>query len=117
MNQRKQSNQSILTLVEEMRSGKITAAASKKEIEKIEKMYDCPFLVTSFTKKDKPWDKHYLNDLANAVMFGKTSKEYLLHIAEVSDDLYRPIRYLKFVLVIIVLLASGIGGLLLILAN
>ncbi|MEG2634279.1 MAG: hypothetical protein RSA97_06755, partial [Oscillospiraceae bacterium] len=61
-----------------------------------------PFLPTAFEKRPKPWDKAYLKELSSSVMFGKSSKAYLLHIAEVSEAVYRPARIIKATIIAVV---------------
>lgn len=89
------SSYAIISLVDKMERGKITRKKSEEEIQRIEREYADPFLPATFKKRVKPWDKAYLEELSGSVMFGKSSKAYLLHIAEVSEAVYRPARIMK----------------------
>jgi len=106
MSEHHDSSRNIIVLTRAMESGKSTLAQSKRRLDEIEAAYKSPFLPTQFTPKPKPWDKVYLSELCEAVTFGKTSKAYLLHIAEVSDAIFRPIRMLKTVIAAVVLLGA-----------
>lgn len=83
---------SIGSLAEALASGRMTRVQAERELDRIEKESSARFVPTNFTPKDKPWDQEYLDDLVTQVALGKASKEYLLHIAEVSEEVYRPKR-------------------------
>ncbi len=109
MNESKDSIVEILTLVSNIQNGKINFRKSKNEIQKIEKDYLDPFFPTTFAPKEKPWDKKYLDELANSVMYGKSSKAYLMHIAEVSKSVYKPMRIVKSIVILILIIGSIFG--------
>ncbi|WP_378956263.1 hypothetical protein [Pelosinus sp. sgz500959] len=88
MNLRQSCSKEIMYLISEMENGKISYGNSKKAIEGIEKNYEKPFFITQFTPKQKPWDRRYLKKMTDSARYG-VSKEDLLHIAEVSADVYR----------------------------
>lgn len=87
----------LLSLVEKIRKGKTTKKQAEKALNELEKKYPDPYLPAAFEPAPKPWDKAYLEKLAGSVMYGKSSRAYILHIAEVADAVYRPVRILRAV--------------------
>lgn len=80
--------------------GKVDKSFVRKEIEKLENQYgENAFLPYIVKKKDKPWDEKYLKELEIQGMAGAASKEFILHLAEVSESVYRKKRLKKAFLI------------------
>lgn len=66
--------------------GKYTLKEAKKKICEFEEKYGSDFFVSyDIEKKDKPWDMEYLKELKLKGMTGMSSKQFFLHLAEVSE--------------------------------
>lgn len=85
----------IVSLASRIVEGKTTYAGVKRELDEIEEAFDNPFAPYSLERRVKPWDMAYLKQLRAAVPFGAFSKEYLLHMSEVADDVYRKKRIIR----------------------
>ena len=77
-----------MRLVTKILKGEIRTPEVEKELDRISKQYgdDC-FNSYEVHKKAKPWNKDYLDELELLGTSGASSKEYYLHLAEVSDYL------------------------------
>ncbi|HRU95834.1 MAG TPA: hypothetical protein P5092_00130 [Ruminococcus sp.] len=66
--------------------GKYTLNEAKQKIRTFEEQYGADFFVSyDIEKKDKPWDMAYLKELKLKGMTGSNSKQFFLHLAEVSE--------------------------------
>ncbi|WP_461204577.1 hypothetical protein [Clostridium sp. DL1XJH146] len=104
----REASYAIAELVSNIVEGKITKKLTEKELIKIQKKYEEPFMIYEPDRKEKPWDINYLNELKKAVPFGATSSEYILYMAEVADEIYKNKRLIKNILYIVGVI-SGIA--------
>jgi hypothetical protein len=58
-----------------------------------------------FEKKEKPWDEAYLQELKDKNITGACSKDFILHMAEVSRYLYERKRNMIIIGIIVVIVA------------
>lgn len=66
--------------------GKYSLAAAKSKMQEFEAKYGRDFFGDyEVEKKNTAWDSDYLNDLKIKCMAGMTSKQFVLHVAEVSE--------------------------------
>ena len=66
--------------------GKYTLNEAKQKIRAYEEQYGTDFFADyEIEKKDKPWDMEYLKKLKLKGMTGMASKQFFLHLAEVSE--------------------------------
>ena len=87
------------SLVWNIVSGNYTKAKATKEIERLENDYpEETFGYYEPQKKEKPWDLEYLKELQELFYCGAGSKEFILYMAEVSDEVYRAKRIKKLLL-------------------
>lgn len=85
-----------IELVQKIVKGKIKYNQVKTELENISKKYgDNCFNSYVVKKKNKPWDRKYLQELENLSASGAASKEFYLHMAEVSDHVYGKIKKIR----------------------
>lgn len=83
----------IFELVRRITSGECTQAQAEEELGRIEKKYSSSvFTHYPPERKEKPWDKAYLDELAGLFYCGASSKEFILYMAEVSEEVYHPER-------------------------
>lgn len=76
-------------LVSNIMRGKCRKKKVKAELERIEAQYpDERFGFHVPERKQKPWNKEYLKDLEELFYCGASSKEFILYMAEVSDNLF-----------------------------
>lgn len=54
-----------------------------------EKFGEDAFVPYSFEKKTKPWDDAYYSDLKRKLAAGASSKDFILHFAEVHDEIQK----------------------------
>ena len=66
--------------------GKYTLNEAKQKIRAYEEQYGTDFFADyEIEKKDKPWDMEYMKELKLKGMTGMASKQFFLHLAEVSE--------------------------------
>ena len=66
--------------------GKYTLNEAKHKIRAYEEKYGTDFFADyEIEKKDKPWNMEYLKELKLKGMTGSNSKQFFLHLAEVSE--------------------------------
>lgn len=88
----------LADLVREIVKGKCSVDQAKAELHRIEEAYpDERFLDIVPERKDKPWSMAYLKDLKELFFYGSVSKDYILYMAEVSEEVYR-IKKIKKIL-------------------
>lgn len=62
----------------------------EKEVRKLEEEFgEDAFLPYRLKKKDKPWTASYFNELKELSIAGAASKEFILHFAEVKEEIVR----------------------------
>ena len=84
----RESSQKVLKVVEDILYSNLNTKATKNRLMKIEEKYGKNIFDSySFEKKEKPWDKEYLEELKLKIMSGIISKELIIHLAEVNDYL------------------------------
>lgn len=83
---------------------KISKQQLKREVKLLEEKYGADaFLPYKLTKKEKPWNKTYYNELIMLGNAGACSKEFLFHIIEVRDYLKTRARIIGGIGVIAIL--------------
>lgn len=102
------TNPELFDLVEGITEGKYTKKQVKQKLDLIEQKYS-PDVFAWYPpeRKEKPWDMSYLKKLEDLFYCGATSKEFILYMAEVSDEIYRAKRIRKAVLVILLAVAAA----------
>lgn len=77
----------IYQLEEKIINGEISLKEVEKEIKNIEAEFgNDVFLPYTVNKETKPWDETYLKKLENLSAAGAASKEFILHLAEVKEE-------------------------------
>ena len=77
-----------IKLIDRILENKISKSGVEKEICRLEEEYGKEaFCVISFNKKERPWSKEYYEKLEKLSLSGESSKEYILHLVEVRDEL------------------------------
>ena len=78
----------INLLVNDIIERKVSKEVVAKRIDDLKREYgDDIFPSISFKKEPKPWNKKYLAKLKEMNITGACSEEFLLHMAEVSDEI------------------------------
>lgn len=96
-----------IILIQKIFSQNITQEEVLNELNRIEKQYgENAFVPFSFQPEKKPWTNKYLNKLENLSISGASSKEFILHIAEVKQELHKRkiIKYTLFIAFTILIL-------------
>ena len=76
----------IAQFIMEIINGELSLMDTKKRIQEYESKYGTNFFADyDVEKKEKPWNSDYLNELKFKSMTGMTSKQFILHLAEVSE--------------------------------
>lgn len=76
----------IARFIMEIINGELSLMDTKKRIQEYESKYGTNFFADyDVEKKEKPWNSDYLNELKFKSMTGMTSKQFILHLAEVSE--------------------------------
>jgi len=76
----------IATFMMDIINGKYTLNDVKKKIQDYESQYGLDFFADYYVeKKDTSWDRAYLKELEIKCMTGMASKQFILHLAEVSE--------------------------------
>ncbi|MBR4627860.1 MAG: hypothetical protein IKO47_09215 [Ruminococcus sp.] len=93
--------------------GKYTLKGTVKKIEEYEAQYGKDFFADyDVKKKDKPWDIDYLNELESQGIAGMASKQFFIHVAEVSEYVHNNMKkkkHKKFLLMISAAVVAIIG--------
>lgn len=101
------TNPELFDLVEGIAEGKYTKKQVNQKIDQIEKKYSPGvFVWYPPERKEKPWDVPYLKKLEDLFYCGATSKEFILYMAEVSNEIYRAKRIRRAVLVSVFTVAA-----------
>ena len=101
------TNPELFELVEGITDGKYTRKQVKQRLVQIEKKYS-PEVFAWYPpeRKEKPWDMPYLKKLEDLFYCGATSKEFILYMAEVGDEVYRAKRVRKAALIGLIAVAA-----------
>lgn len=76
----------ISGFITEIIKGKYTLNEVKQKIQTYENQYGADFFANyDVEKKDMPWDSDYLHELEIKSITGMGSKQFILHLAEVSE--------------------------------
>lgn len=101
------TNPELFDLVEGIADGKFTQKQVKQKLDQIEKKYSPDvFVWYPPERKEKPWDMPYLKKLEDLFYCGASSKEFILYMAEVSDEVYRARRVRKAALIGLIAIAA-----------
>lgn len=94
------TNPELFDLVEGISEGKFTQNQVKKKLDQIEKKYS-PEVFAWYPPepKEKPWDMPYLKKLEDLFYCGATSREFILYMSEVADEVYRAKRIRRTALI------------------
>ena len=66
--------------------GELTLSEVKSQISDYEQQYGADFFADyDVNKKEQPWDEKYLKELELKSISGLQSKQFILHLAEVSE--------------------------------
>lgn len=75
--------------VKEIANGKLSLKDVQQRIQEYEQKYGIDFFDDyDIEKKEKPWNKEYLKELEAKILSGIRSKQFILHLAEVSEYVY-----------------------------
>ena len=67
-----------------------SVAEIQKDISRLEREFGADiFLPLDFNKKSKPWNSAYFKELSDLSIAGASSKEFILHMAEVKEYLVK----------------------------
>ena len=84
-----------IELIEQILNDKININDVYKEIKKMEEVYgEEAFIKTKYVEKKKPWSNEYYQELRKLANSGASSKEFIIHLALVRDDLKKK-KYIK----------------------
>ncbi len=80
----------IVQLKRDIINGKMNLQQTKDKISELEAQYgqDFFFDFEYDEAKPKPWGEEYLHELEIQSMAGMSSKQFIMHLAEVSEDIY-----------------------------
>ena len=90
-------------LVNDIVNEELNVVGTQNRINDIKRKYgnNC-FPSIHFDKKPQPWDKGYLMELKAKNVTGACSEEFLLHMAEVGENIRN--KKIKFVLLTVVII-------------
>ena len=86
-----------VALNREILDGILTVDEVKGKLHIMEEKWGCDEFYRGyfFERKARPWDRAYLEELTGKSMTGAFSKEFILHLAEVSEEVHRKERNKK----------------------
>lgn len=90
----------LFDLVQKIINGKCNKVQANTEIARVERAYPnekFPYFKPERTEKST-WNMSYLKELENLYYSGANSKEFILYMAEVSEEIYRAKRIRKVIL-------------------
>ncbi len=77
-----------IDLIEKIRNNEISKKQVEKEVKRLEDTYGKEaFTSFNFEKEQKPWKEDYFKKLKTLSMAGAGSKEFILHLVEVRDEI------------------------------
>ena len=85
-----ESTEIIVQLKRDIIKGKMNLQNTKDRISELEAQYGQDFFIDCDydEAKPKPWDEEYLRKLEIKSMTGMSSKQFILHLAEVSEEVH-----------------------------
>lgn len=84
-----------IELIDQILNDKININDVHKKIKKLEALYgENAFIKTKYNEKQKPWSNDYYQELRQLANSGASSKEFIIHLALVRDDLKKK-KYIK----------------------
>lgn len=87
-------------LIMEIIDGKLTEEQIKKKMSLLEEKYGSNvFRPYIFEKKNRPWTEKYYDDLREKALCGANSKEFLLYLNEVREDIEKQNKVKKMAIV------------------
>lgn len=93
-------------LIMEIIDGKLTEEQLKKKMSLLEEKYGSDvFRPYIFEKKNKPWTEKYYDDLREKALCGANSKEFLLYLNEVREDVEKQNKVKKMAIIAGVIIA------------
>lgn len=107
-----ESTEIIEQLMSDIINGKMNLQQTKDEIRRLEVKYGHDFFISYDydEAKPKPWDDEYLKELEIKSIAGMSSKQFILHLAEVSEDIHAKRAKKKRISVLVVIaVAVAIG--------
>ena len=84
----KESIAKVKNIINLIYHNKINYSQTKEMLDAIERRYNRPFLLAIIKPRPKPWDKKYLDELYDKCNNEAFSKECILLMAKVADDVY-----------------------------
>ena len=100
------------SLVRDIVNGKCSKKKTIAEISRLEQTYpEESFGYYQPTPKERPWTMEYLKELQELFYCGAGSKEFILYMAEVSDEVYKAKKLRKVILITLLIVAAvAVGG-------
>ena len=103
-----------IELIESILENKISKKQVEIKMNDIESKYgEYAFKTFTFQKEEKPWNKGYYDKLRNLSLSGAGSKEFILHLVDVRDELNKfnrmgliPVVVIAIIVVIVVFIWS-----------
>ena len=93
-------------LIMDIIDGKLTEEQLKKKMSLLEEKYGSDvFRPYIFEKKNKPWTEKYYDDLREKALCGANSKEFLLYLNEVREDVEKQNKVKKMAIIAGVIIA------------
>lgn len=87
-------------LIMEIIDGKLTEEQIKKKMSLLEEKYGSNvFRPYIFEMKNRPWTEKYYDDLREKALCGANSKEFLLYLNEVREDIEKQNKAKKMAIV------------------
>lgn len=92
-----EGTRAISKVIENIMENKFDKKRTVMELSKLEQKYgENVFVPYLFTKQEEPWTSKYLEELEMKIMAGAYSKEFIIHLAEVNDEVNERLRKRKF---------------------
>ena len=89
--------------ITDITNGKYNLIEAKKKMQECEEKYGSDFFVEyEVEKKGIPWVRNYLEELRLKSMTGMSSKQFILHLAEVSEYVHKNEKQKKIKKIIII---------------
>lgn len=94
-----------IKLIREIINNKISKKEVEKTIKDMEEKYgEETFIKITYTEKPKPWSEEYYKELKNLAHCGLLSKEFILHLVTVRDELKKR-KYIKYGIIVLGIVA------------
>ena len=89
------NSKQIVALIFDIIKGKYSLEDVNKIINDYEQLEPDFFVECEIKKKEKPWDTEYLETLKEQAIAGISSKQFIIHLAEVSEYVHEQERIRK----------------------